>query len=555
MGARFGHDFTKVRVHDDAQAAESARDIGAHAYTIGDDIVFGAGTFAPGTPDGQRLLAHELTHVVQQSSAAPIPQAKLARSTRGDAAEQEADDVAERVAAGEQVSVAQQATRGIYGNWLDGVGTAVADVVGDVTDSRADEERLDAEEDLGDFMGELFDVKNHHPSTGKGLFDAEYDPAVGDLTIQLKVCFQFVDGNPADPAWMVVAAGRPFTADQFKWKPDETEAWKTNALGDIENAWSDRFTFHNTRKYWDTLPDVNVHVDVIESKAADAHFVTTVNKWPRRARERRVGNAAGRGANQSTARFHETAENGITTPDVTKFSDTTKSQPEYAIVDTDNPTPIMFDLASSKVRGADKPKLDKFGKTLARPEIPAFPITLTGHSSSEGTDEANSALASDRALSVSNILVPAGAKKQPEIVSAGEAGASATPEWRRVDITIGALKNNQETVLHEFGHMFGLGDEYPNAGAGRPVGTQVAHSALAQALIPGQQPIVATDSDNIMSAGQTIRPQHYVTFLEVLGKMTGTTGQWAIGPGLGPASSGPGDFNVPAPKPNGPQTA
>jgi outer membrane protein OmpA-like peptidoglycan-associated protein len=554
MSARFGHDFTKVRIHDDAQAAESARDIGARAYTIGDDIVFGAGTFAPSTPDGQHLLAHELTHVVQQSSAAPVAQTKLERSSHADAAEREADEVATRVAAGEHVSVAQAAPHGIYGSWLEGAGAAVANAFGDFTDTRPDEERLDAEEDLGDFMGELFDVKNHHPSTGRGLFDAEYDPAMGDLTIQLKVCFQFVDGDPADPDWMVVAAGRPFAADQFKWKPDETEAWKTNALGDIEGAWSDQYTFHNTRKYWDTLPDVNVHVDVIESKAADAHFVTTVRKWPEEPGKTESVTPPG-AANQSTARFHETAQNGITTPDVSKFSDTTASQPEYAIVDTDNPTPIMFDIGSSKVRATDRPKIEKFGKTLARPEIPAFPIKLTGHASSEGTDEANSALGTDRALSVSNILVPAGAKKQPEIESLGESGAAATAEWRRVDITVGALKNNQETVLHEFGHMFGLGDEYPNAGAGRPVGTPVAHSALAQALIPGQQPIVATDSDNIMSGGETIRPHHYVTFLEVLGTMTGTTGQWAIGPGLGPASSGPGDFNVPKPKPDGPQAA
>ena len=554
MSARFGHDFTKVRVHDDTQAAESARDIGARAYTVGNDIVFGAGGFAPETPDGQRLLAHELTHVVQQSSAAAVPQAKLARSTPGDLAEREADDVAERIADGEQVSVAQHATLGIYGNWLEDAGAAVADVVGDVTDSRPDEERLDAEEDLGDFMGELFDVQNHHPSTGRGLFDAAYDPAAGDLEIQLKICFQFVDGDPADPDWMVVAAGRPFTADQFKWTPEESDAWKTNALGDIEGQWSDRFTFHNTRKYWDTLPDVNVHIDIIESKADEAHYVTTVRKWPEEPGKEESVTPPG-AANQSTARFHETGTNGITTPDVSKFSDTTASQPEYAIVDTDNPTPVMFDMGSSKVRGADKPKIEKFGQTLARPEIPAFPITLTGHSSSEGTDESNSALASDRALSVSNILVPAGAKSQPEIVSLGEAGATATPEWRRVDISVGALKNSQETVLHEFGHMFGLGDEYPNAGAGRSAGTPVAHSALAQALIPGQQAIVATDSDNIMSGGETIRPHHYVTFLEVLGTMTGTTGQWAIGPGLGPASSGPGDFNVPTPKPNGPQAA
>ena len=101
--------------------------------------------------------------------------------------------------------------------------------------------------------------------------------------------------------------------------------------------------------------------------------------------------------------------------------------------------------------------------------------------------------------------------------------------------------------------MLGLGDEYPNTGSGRPVGTPVAHSALAEKLIPGQQPIVATDSDNIMAAGQTIRPHHYITFLEVLGTMTGSTGQWTIGPGLGKSSSGKGDF--PIPRPGGPQAA
>jgi outer membrane protein OmpA-like peptidoglycan-associated protein len=557
MDARFGHDFTKVRVHDDAEAAASARDIGARAYTVGDDIVFGAGTFAPDTPDGRHLLAHELTHVVQQSSAAPVPQAKLARSSRADAAEREADDVADRVAAGERVSVAEQAAPGVYGDWLTGGGGSavadkISDFVGDITDTRPDEERLDAEEDLADFMGDKYHVENHHPPTGRGLFDAAYAPTAGDLTIKLKICFQFVDGDPTDAAWLVVAAGRPFTADQFKWKPDETDAWKTNAIGDIQGAWSDQYTFHNTRKYWETLPDVNVHVEIVESKADEAHFVTTVHKWPEEPGKTEGVTPPG-AANKSTAEFHESATNGITTPDVNKFSDTTASQPQYAIVDTDNPTPVMFDLGNAKVRPADKLNIEKFGKTLARPEIPAFPITLTGHASSEGSDESNSVLASDRALAVSNILVPAGAKTQPEIVSLGETGATADPIWRRVDITVGALKNSQETILHEFGHMFGLGDEYPDAGAGRPAGTPVAHSALAQKLIPGQQPIVATDSDNIMSAGETIRPHHYVTFLEVLGTMTGTEGQWSIGPGLGRPSSGPGDFNVP--KPGGPKTA
>jgi hypothetical protein len=64
---RFGVSFADVRVHDDAASAESAREIGAHAYTHGRDIVFGLGQYRPQTTDGLHLLAHELTHVVQQT--------------------------------------------------------------------------------------------------------------------------------------------------------------------------------------------------------------------------------------------------------------------------------------------------------------------------------------------------------------------------------------------------------------------------------------------------------------------------------------------------------
>ncbi|CAH1087678.1 eCIS core domain-containing protein [Candidatus Nitrotoga sp. 1052] len=65
MGQRFGHDFSQVRVHTGLAAEQSARDLHAHAYTVGHNIVFGAGGFAPGSHEGRRLIAHELTHVVQ----------------------------------------------------------------------------------------------------------------------------------------------------------------------------------------------------------------------------------------------------------------------------------------------------------------------------------------------------------------------------------------------------------------------------------------------------------------------------------------------------------
>jgi hypothetical protein len=71
MEPRLGFDFSQVRVHTDSIAAESARAVHALAYTVGQDIVFGAGRYAPATVEGQRLLAHELAHVVQQGGFTP----------------------------------------------------------------------------------------------------------------------------------------------------------------------------------------------------------------------------------------------------------------------------------------------------------------------------------------------------------------------------------------------------------------------------------------------------------------------------------------------------
>jgi len=68
MEPHFGHDFSRVRVHADAKAAESAQAVNALAYTVGNDVAFAPNQYSPATTEGKRLLAHELTHVVQQSS-------------------------------------------------------------------------------------------------------------------------------------------------------------------------------------------------------------------------------------------------------------------------------------------------------------------------------------------------------------------------------------------------------------------------------------------------------------------------------------------------------
>ncbi|MET0250633.1 MAG: DUF4157 domain-containing protein [Novosphingobium sp.] len=93
-----GQDFSGVRIHDGSGAAAAARGMSARAFTVGQDISFGAGQFRPGDVAGQRLLAHELAHVVQQRGGAGTVQ--MASGAPGDAHEREADAVADRIAAG-----------------------------------------------------------------------------------------------------------------------------------------------------------------------------------------------------------------------------------------------------------------------------------------------------------------------------------------------------------------------------------------------------------------------------------------------------------------------
>ncbi len=102
MEFRFNQDFGHVRVHADRAAAGSAEALGANAFTAGSNIYFAAGKYAPDTDSGKRLLAHELTHTIQQRGGAPsvAQQAKSSGNLTVDpdqSLERDADRTAERV--------------------------------------------------------------------------------------------------------------------------------------------------------------------------------------------------------------------------------------------------------------------------------------------------------------------------------------------------------------------------------------------------------------------------------------------------------------------------
>jgi hypothetical protein len=101
MESRFGYDFSKVRVHTDVEAAAAAKQLNARAFTVGEDIFFGAHAFRPGTVEGNRLLMHELVHTVQRSPGPHLSiQSGLDVSRSGDPAEIEADRIVNRLSNG-----------------------------------------------------------------------------------------------------------------------------------------------------------------------------------------------------------------------------------------------------------------------------------------------------------------------------------------------------------------------------------------------------------------------------------------------------------------------
>jgi len=96
--ARFRHDFASIRIHANAEAESAADRLGARAFTFGDDIVFGRGEFRPHAPDGRALLAHELTHALQQRGRAEAPTNEAPIGAPSGALEEEAAQAGRAVA-------------------------------------------------------------------------------------------------------------------------------------------------------------------------------------------------------------------------------------------------------------------------------------------------------------------------------------------------------------------------------------------------------------------------------------------------------------------------
>ncbi len=275
METAFGADLAGVRVHTDAEAHDLNRSVGATAFTTGSDIFFGQGAYAPGSGAGDHLLAHELTHVVQQrgaGGAGAVTQASLTVSSAGDAAEREAEAVADLVAAGGQARVAETATAGLHGNWLTHAVNTVGEALGYVPEGATEwsdyQHTLD---DLHAFSAQPHTTDNFQPSTGLGLFDVTYTPAAGSLEIVCKCKFNFVNG---------VATEYPgATPADLNWTPEQKKKWTADYLSTVNSTWSGHHTFHCQKDWWESLSGA-VAVHFVEADSAE-QFVLDVTKIPK----------------------------------------------------------------------------------------------------------------------------------------------------------------------------------------------------------------------------------------------------------------------------------
>ena len=326
----------------------------------------------------------------------------------------------------------------------------------------------------------------------------------------------------------------------------------------VRTAWGGQFEFHVNRPQWQwigarVVVDIQVRKQEAAGRAADDHFsIKSVKTPPEGAGPNELHGREGvnsqvAGDNDRTNAFDQNMT--LSSQDILP-----SKRPLLATV------PVFFEHDKSDIKPAERTKIRKFaskwqgaapGTAGSRPAS----VELKAMTTASGSDVYNQGLAQRRADAVKAELAAAGFNSVNTRVAEtplGETPAAGSEDanFRRVDM-IPDGGGAQTVAVHEFGHAFGLDDEYgAEFGAGRPAaGTAVGHDAATKKMtdatganLPGA---VVENNNNIMSVGGAVQPQHYSTFHEALRAISGIE-EWALGPKQA-RPGGPGGAPAPAP--------
>lgn len=374
-------------------------------------------------------------------------------------------------------------------------------------------------------------------ATGLGGFNVVYDPHHEQLTLTLRVGIDYRDALLAAPLVGVVVPLTPdFAADaaainaniadpaariaevnaNWRWSPAESAQWGQDYATQAAGVWGGQHYFTSDR--WDDLfANVLVRMDVHTGHRANDHTKATVFKVP-------PGSGAGPGAVVNSG----AGATGNTGTFTSSALGATSDYLNYSLQFPKDSASLQQATSTSQSAAGDRgdQHLDKLIIDFQRATPGGgAPITVTGHASASGDAAANQRLSQRRADAVADHLRSHGqqiAGSRITVHAVGDQGATPDPSFQRVDIQVGDGRA-QVTMAHETGHMFGLDDEYssppggiaPGAGTPGQIGQRTAHGNLP-AMGGGVPPAVFENNDNIMSVGNVVRPQHYVTFLEAL---------------------------------------
>ena len=397
-----------------------------------------------------------------------------------------------------------------------------------------------------------------------GGFDAKYDPSQDELTITMRCAVQWVDGIGTDGKAvkglekqlerikaLPTEAQRQEQLALFRWPEAKTAVEKTNFMSGVESTiepfWSGNHQFFLRKKGWSWL-GANVKVDIVvkdKEDIADQHMIIKPVKVPANVNM---------GANVEPGQATNARDQVM---NVTSNIGASGSFLNHR---------VTFAVNSSAVVGDQATKLENVVKTFKGAESSPgvadtrsiqTPVVLTGRASATGDPAPNQELSEQRAAAVESFMKTKGfVNVEKRVTGSGVGDTTATggenENDRRVDIVIGS-GGSQNTLQHEFGHAFGLGDEYANTplvspGLGRNTGTpqmgdDATHDNLVKNMVDaGGQPLagaVCEPTDSIMSVGNVVRPQHYATFHAALTQITKQS-PWALGPATGKNEALPG---------------
>lgn len=578
MESGFGTDFSQVKIHNGASAADLNNQLGAQAFTTGNDIFFNSGKYNPETTAGKKLLAHELTHTIQQGSSA------------------------------------------VSGN-LNKIQRWPWDSEPDETPALTPEQQLEADK-------RRFTSRNYGPITyrrsevsGSG-FEASYLPSQELLNILVRAKLRFADtltdsgGTFSSPNYFMNQGGflpimnalppsvqariLPF----FQWNEAEKQinlARFTENITAASAIWDNTtMSFRVNETGWEDVvayPDVNVSVTEGEAvtntapgifsslfnvtdEATSDHLQVEIVKQPSAAETARVQQIIQEFINSFMANYESNI--GIFGGNVRALmewllnadSTSIRGVRSYLGNDpgargsnaegfnnlmslesdrSDNPegdtleSEVLFGQNESNLSESAQRSLDSFLNrpiVLGNNEGRNVTINLAGFASAEGSDRYNRSLVEQRLNTVqnyisahiagSNITTAITTTRTNDSDTSAEETAANYPDFydpstfRRVDIQVERQgRGGQNVFAHELGHVFGLGDEYVEVGSGynRPAGSAATHNQLAiDAGVAGGA--VVGDDTRMMSTGNVVGAAHYSTFADALNQLTSKS--WII---------------------------